>query len=119
MASSTTVPSEVSFADLLALGDDELLARFQWFYVPHRDPRFLRRNLLVAAGNSEEESAVPAITAHLDHRSSLVRGHAYWSLARSMGAAAWVPLRERHAVETAPDARVELEHALLMLRADG
>jgi epoxyqueuosine reductase len=109
--------SALSFVDLLGLPDDDLLERFGWFYVPHRDPRFLRRNLLVAAGNSEEAEAVGPILDHFTHRSSLVRGHAYWALARSLGAEAWTTLRRRHAYETVPDARAELEQALLMVRA--
>jgi epoxyqueuosine reductase len=110
-------PVELSFAELLASSDDELVERFAWFYIPHRDPRFLRRNLLVAAGNSEEAGAVWPILDHFTHRSSLVRGHAYWALARSLGAEAWTPLRRRHAFETVPDAREELEHALALIRA--
>jgi epoxyqueuosine reductase len=105
-----------SFADLLSLADDELLERFGWFYVPHRDARFLRRNLLVAAGNSEEADAVAPILDHFTHRSSLVRGHAYWALARSLGDQAWTTLRRRYSFETVPDAIVELERAMLMIR---
>lgn len=105
-----------SFADLLALEDDELIEHFGWFYVPHRDPRFLRRNLLVAAGNSEEADAVGPILDHFTHRSSLVRGHAYWALARSLGDQAWMPLRRRHSFESVPDALAELDRALLMTR---
>lgn len=107
---------QMSFSELLGLPDSDLLARFHWFYVPHRDPRFLRRNLLVAAGNSEEPDAVKPILDHFTHRSSLVRGHAYWALARSLGPGAWTPLRRRHAFETAPDAIDELTRALLMTR---
>lgn len=107
---------ELSFTELLEMDDDGLLTRFSWFYVPHRDARFLRRNLLVAAGNSEERDAVPLILEHFTHRSSLVRGHAYWALARSLGVDAWPVLRRRHPFETAPDASAELAHALAMLR---
>lgn len=117
MTKAETSPSVIeSFADLLSLDDDDLMERFGWFYVPHRDPRFLRRNLLVAAGNSEEAEAVEPILDHFIHRSSLVRGHAYWALARSVGDQAWTTLRRRHAFESVPDAIVELERALLMLR---
>lgn len=108
--------SEMSFAGLLGLSDDDLVERFGWFYIPHRDPRYLRRNLLVAAGNSEEADAVGPILDHFTHRSSLVRGHAYWALARSVGADAWTTLRRRQAYETVPDAMVELERAMLMMR---
>ena len=110
---------EHSFPELLALEDDALVDRFSWFYVPHRDARFLRRNLLVAAGNSEEADAVWPILQHFTHRSSLVRGHAYWALARSLGPDAWTTLRRRHAFETVPDARDELDHALMMTREPG
>jgi epoxyqueuosine reductase len=116
MARVRVQTQQLSFADLLALSDNELLDRFNWFYIPHRDPRFLRRNLLVAAGNSEEACAVGPILDHFVHRSSLVRGHAYWALARSLGEDAWTPLRRRHAFETVPDALDELEHALEMIR---
>ena len=108
--------SEFPFAELLAMDDEELIDRFSWFYVPHREPRHLRRNLLVAAGNSEEPEAVGPILDHFGHPSSLVRGHAYWALARSLGGKAWPRLRERLDHETAPDAISELAHALLMLR---
>jgi epoxyqueuosine reductase len=113
----TGPPAELSFAELLADDDDRLIERFGWFYVPHRDPRFLRRNLLVAAGNSEEAEAVGAILDHFTHRSALVRGHAYWALARSLGRDAWTPLRRRHAFESVPGAIDELEHSLLMSRS--
>jgi epoxyqueuosine reductase len=41
----------VSLADWLELPDDELLARHEHLYVPERDPRYLRRNALIALGN--------------------------------------------------------------------
>lgn len=110
---------KLSFAELLDMSDDGLMARFEWFYIPHREARFLRRNLLVAAGNSEEADAVAPILDHFTHQSSLVRGHAYWALARSLGEAAWTPLRRRHAFETAPDAIGELERAMLLVREPG
>ncbi|HUG09282.1 MAG TPA: 4Fe-4S double cluster binding domain-containing protein [Acidimicrobiia bacterium] len=109
-------PLRLSFAELLDSSDEHLIDRFGWFYVPQRQPRFLRRNLLVAAGNSEEAEAVGPILDHFTHRSSLVRGHAYWALARSLGEGAWTPLRRRYSFETVPDALVELERAMLMLR---
>lgn len=112
-------PLQLSFAELLDSSDEDLIEEFGWFYIPHRQPRFLRRNLLVAAGNSEEADAVRPILDHFTHRSSLVRGHAYWALARSLGEHAWTPLRRRYAFETVPDAVEELEMAMLMLRMPG
>ena len=42
----------VSLADWLELPGEELLARHAHLYVPDRDPRYLRRNALVALGNA-------------------------------------------------------------------
>lgn len=41
----------VDLVDLLAADDAELLQRHGRWYVPHRDPAYLRRNALVALGN--------------------------------------------------------------------
>jgi epoxyqueuosine reductase len=45
----------VSLADWLTAPDDELRRRYDRLYVPGRDPRFLRRNALVALGNGPDE----------------------------------------------------------------
>ena len=44
-----------SLADWLELPDDELMQRHAHLYVPDRDPRYLRRNALVALGNGPAE----------------------------------------------------------------
>jgi epoxyqueuosine reductase len=106
-------PIDAPFAELLALSDEALLERFHWWYVPRRQGRFIRRNLLVAAGNSAEAGARAPVEAHLAHPSSMIRGHAYWALARGSGDGE--RLRESLAVETAPEARDELMLALLLV----
>lgn len=113
-----TTPSPVvghRFADLLSIADRDLLSRFSWWYIPHRDPRILRRNVLVAAGNSGDPEAVEPITRYLGHRSALLRGHAAWALARSRGSAAIPDLDHRLGDETDPMVREELLIALLMV----
>ena len=45
----------VSLADWLELPGEELLERHAHLYVPERDPRYLRRNALVALGNGPAE----------------------------------------------------------------
>lgn len=106
---------ELPFADLLSLSDQELIDTFSWWYVPRRDGRFIRRNLLVAAGNSCEEEAVGQIATHLDHRSSMIRSHAAWALARSRGEASRSLLAAMFDRETAPETRDELMLTFLML----
>ncbi len=104
----------LSFSELLALGDDALVERFSWWFIPHREGRYLRRNLLVAAGNSAEPEALAPIEQHLAHRSSMIRSHAGWALARHNPSWAADRLRDALRVERAPEARLELAVAVTM-----
>jgi epoxyqueuosine reductase len=108
-------PLNLPFAKLLSLSDDELIERFSWWYVPRRDPRFIRRNIVVAAGNSREPDALEPIEAHLNHRSGLIRGHAAWALAQHSGAQAEQTLNDLEAMETDPEVLDEIEIALQMI----
>ncbi len=105
----------LEFDELLATDDEELLERFHWWYVPRRDPRFLRRNILVAAGNSGEIAALSAIRTHTTHRSSMIRSHAIWALARSLRSDARIELEQALARETVPETLGEIEFALAMI----
>ncbi len=108
-------PLHLPFTELLGMADEQLLDRFSWWYVPRRDGRFIRRNLLVAAGNSRESSVLEAIERHLSHRSSMIRSHAAWALARATGKRARKQLIEALDQERAPEARIEIALALVMI----
>ena len=108
-------PAGLPLDSLLLLSDDQLLDRFSHWYVPHRDGRYLRRNLLVASGNSAEPEALDAVADHLLHPSSMIRGHAAWALARGAGAGGRHHLTAALETERAPEARDEIVLALLMV----
>jgi epoxyqueuosine reductase len=72
----------VSLVDWLELGDDELRARYDRLYFPRKDPRYLRRNALVALGNTGEPEHRPAVEAYAKDGDPLLREHATWALAR-------------------------------------
>jgi epoxyqueuosine reductase len=78
---------EVDLVVLLSSTDHELLARHGRWYIPRREPRYLRRNALVVLGNVADPGD-PAVAAALRRCLSdadpLVRGHAVWA-ARRMG----------------------------------
>lgn len=107
----------LQFESMLAMSDEELLDRYSWWFVPRRQGRFLRRNLLVAAGNSGEPSTFRPIVEHLGHPSSMIRAHAYWALARGFGREDL--LRSSLETETVREARDELLLALLMVTDPG
>ncbi len=77
----------VDLFELLACGDDELMGAYGHWYVPRRQPDYLRRNALVALANSgvdlsaEQSSTARDLLARLLDGSPLVRGHALWAAA--------------------------------------
>jgi epoxyqueuosine reductase len=72
----------VSLVDWLEAGDDELRERYDRLYVPRNDPRYLRRNALVAAGNAGGDGERRAVAAYADSDDPLLREHAAWALER-------------------------------------
>lgn len=102
----------LAFDELLSLDDESLLERFHWWYVPRRQGRYIRRNLLVAAGNSREPAALSPIRDHLEHPSSMIRAHAVWALHRMLGAESLPELDEMRQRETVAEVLEELQFAL-------
>ncbi len=72
----------VSLVEWLELGDDELRERYDRLYFPRNDPRFLRRNALVALGNTGGPEHRPAVEAFAGESDPLLREHADWALTR-------------------------------------
>jgi epoxyqueuosine reductase QueG len=62
--------------------DHELVERFDRLYVPRKDPRYLRRNALVAAGNVGGERERAAVARLAEDDDQFVADHARWALAR-------------------------------------
>jgi epoxyqueuosine reductase len=75
----------VSLLDWLQASDETLRTRYDRLYYPRNDPRYLRRNALVAAGNSGDSRLSPAVAAYEDGEDELLREHAQWALARLDG----------------------------------
>jgi len=70
----------VSLVDWLEAGDEELRRRYDRLFVPHNDPRYLRRNALVALGNTGGDPALAERYAESDD--PFLREHAEWALTR-------------------------------------
>ena len=100
----------VPVLEALALSDQALIERFGRWYIPNRDPGYLRRNLLVVLGNIGD-STYPGTTGILsealkDER-PLVRAHAVWA-ARRLGLERLL----EDLIDEVPEVRVELERCL-------
>jgi epoxyqueuosine reductase len=77
----------VDVLDLLAASDDALMTRHGRWYIPARQPRYLRRNALVVLGNvgdPADPQVAAALAAALAAGDPLVRAHAVWA-ARRLG----------------------------------
>lgn len=72
---------------LLSASDGEILERHGRWYLAERNPRWLRRNALVALGNAA--TVTPAVSAALDRYRNgdddLLAEHAAWAIARLRG----------------------------------
>jgi epoxyqueuosine reductase len=75
----------VSLLDWLTASEDDLRERYDRLYFPRNDARFLRRNALVAAGNSGDASLAASVRPYAEGDDDLLRDHAEWALDRLEG----------------------------------
>jgi len=115
----------VDVLDLLASDDAALLDRYGRFYVPHREPRYLRRNALVVLGNagrpSDPEVAASvrdAVVGALRGDDPLVRAHAVWA-ARRLGLDLPAELLDRLGADADPMVHDELRRDVAVAAARG
>jgi epoxyqueuosine reductase len=70
---------------LLSAADHQLMASLGRWYIPGRQPRYLRRNALIVLGNTGDPTnpaVIDAVTRALAADDSIVRAHAVWAAAR-------------------------------------
>jgi epoxyqueuosine reductase len=82
---SETDEAWVDLLGLLAADDATLLARHGRWYIADRDPRWLRRNALVALGNvgdAGDERVAATLRTYLRQADPLLRAHATWAAGR-------------------------------------
>ena len=72
----------VSLVEWLEAPDEELRERYDRLYFPRNDPRYLRRNALVALANSGAGELAPAAAAFLNDGDPMLREHAEWASRR-------------------------------------
>ena len=72
----------VSLVEWLEAEDEELRRRYDRLFVPRKDPRYLRRNALVALGNSATSEHRSVLAAYAASEDELLREHAEWALDR-------------------------------------
>jgi epoxyqueuosine reductase len=72
----------VSLVEWLTHDGDELVREFDRLFVPRNDARYLRRNALVALGNTGVRADADVLAPYLDSGDDLLREHAQWAAAK-------------------------------------
>jgi len=84
-ATTSTSSAGVDVIELLSSDDETLLARHGRWYIPDRDPRYLRRNALVVLGNTAapgDRAAAETLERYGNHPDAMLRSHAAWAADR-------------------------------------
>ena len=77
--------SFLSVLDLLKSSDDELMDQYGRFYIPRREPRYLRRNALLVLANGaplEALGTADALREAVTHEDPILRAHGVWAAQR-------------------------------------
>jgi epoxyqueuosine reductase len=77
--------TSVDLVGLLTASDEDVMVRVGRWYVARRDPRYVRRNALIALGNvgdPRDQSVVDVIESFRQGDDDLLREHADWAAAR-------------------------------------
>jgi epoxyqueuosine reductase len=106
------VGAAVRLDEVLLIGKADFEARFRNNQIGRRARNAIRRNAIVAAGNSGSEKFLAALTACAADADPLVRRHAFWAIARIRGGDAGPLLTKALAVETDDAAREEIKTLL-------
>lgn len=72
----------VRLRDWLEHDGDDLVEDLARLFVPRKDPRWLRRNALVVAGNVGDEDIAPLVARYVDSGDAMLRETATWALSR-------------------------------------
>jgi len=75
-------PDALTPAAVLEMSDEELNAAAGHWYVPGRKMRFVRRNALVALGNTAGPESIGLLMTYIQHDDVMLRRHAVWALSR-------------------------------------
>jgi epoxyqueuosine reductase len=105
--------------EVLLATDEELEALVEHWYVPSRRMRFVRRNALVALGNTGDESSLGLLAGYVGHDDALLAGHAAWAIGRIGGSNAWSICRAALETEARESVRDELQAAVAACQRPG
>lgn len=111
LETSTAPRGRVDLIRILEADDRWILEEFSHFFIPRRDARYLRRNALVALGNTGDDRHRAVLMRYLRHDDWLLRLHAVWAVARLGGSWSSQLLDDQAAIERHSDVAAEIAWA--------
>ncbi len=111
-ALATGEQTEVDLLSMLSEDGESLLANYGRWYIPQRDPRYLRRNALIALANVADgwhPEVEATLARYLDEPDELLRAHAVWAALR-LGRRDLIADRPGLGTDRSPLVREELAH---------
>ena len=106
------VGAAVRLDEVLLISEADFDARFGSNQIGRRERNAIRRNAIVAAGNSRSPHFLGALAACAGDADPLVRRHAFWAIARIEGADAGPLLAKALAAESDGETREEIKTLL-------
>lgn len=103
---------QISPRSVLCSTDDEILREWSHWYIPGRHVRFVRRNALVALGNSGSADDVALVAGYVGHPDPMLAEHAAWALGAIGGREAIEVFSSALGAELHPRVRESIEASL-------
>ena len=72
--------SSVDLIEILNTESEELVKKYNWFYIPKRDGDFLKRNAIIALANNPSQNSKDTFLKLLNSESDLIRFYCIWAL---------------------------------------
>ncbi len=67
---------------ILNTESEELVDKYNWFYIPKRDGNFLKRNAIIALANNPSKNSRKTFIDLINSESELIRFYCIWALWR-------------------------------------
>jgi epoxyqueuosine reductase len=106
------IGSYLALSAVIKLNEKSFEARFSGNQVGMRERNAIRRNAIIAAGNSKAEEMVDLLVHYLNDLDPMIRRHAVWAYAKLAGAGARQTLERTLAREWEPGVKEEAKRVL-------
>ena len=112
------VGSSIPLAEILTISEEEFAVRFAGNQIGMRERNAIRRNALIAAGNSRSDTFLPLLRACADDDDPIIRLHSLWAISKIEGTSTshiMEMLRQIEAIQQSGQGKDVLKHLKTLL----